>query len=433
MRYITSGLIALWVAGGTISCSTQEAQGNESSGQDSVSTITRVALPPPDLPRTHIPTPTVPNITEQDLMTRVYIFADDSMLGRAAGTIGHYRATEYLASEVERMGLQPGGDSGTYFQTYPMLGDDGTPVPYPTRNVIAILPGTHPELRHTYVVLGSHSDHIGVTGERADHDSLRIYNFKARPRGAGSTDVGLSADAWDRLNNKLSTFRKMHISKVDSVANGADDDASGSMAMLEIAEYLVALPKNDRPKRSILFIWHTAEEIGLKGSEYFTDNLGVTDRGGPVIERDSIMAMVNLDMIGRGFPHDQPAGGGDLLQLVGSRRLSTQLGDFVEQINRDRGYRLKLDYSYDTNNHPEQIYCRSDHANYARWGIPVVFLFTGDHADYHMLIDEAQYINYPHLKKVTRYVSDLMLTLSRLDSRLVVDRPVPDPSALCVQ
>src|SRR5690606_5267551 len=117
------------------------------------------------------------------------------------------------------------------------------------------------------------------------------------------------------------------------------DDGSGIVAMLEIAEYLAAQPV--KPKRSILFVWHTAEEKGLWGSAYFTDN--------PTVPRDSIVTQLNIDMIGRGQAHDIPGGGPDYLQLVGSRRLSTQLGDLVESVNRDQQHNLRFDYTYDAN------------------------------------------------------------------------------------
>lgn len=387
-------------------------------------------LPLPRLPREHKPKPTTADITEQDLMTRLYIFADDSMLGREAGTIGNFKGTNYLAAEAKRIGLEPGGDSGTFFQIYPVYqrkGDPSSPmIEFPPRNVIAILPGSDPVLKHTYVALGSHNDHEGVTSKVVDHDSLRIYNYMARPGGLGSRVTPLSEAGWAELNSMLAEVRKTTPPKLDSVFNGADDDGSGSVAMLEIAEYLISLPANKRPKRSILFVWHTAEEKGLLGSKYFTDNL-------KNIERDSIITQINLDMIGRGHPWDQLDGGPDFLQLVGSRRLSTELGDLVETVNKEKKYKFELDYGLDANGHYMQIYCRSDHFSYARYGIPVVFFFTGVHPDYHQLTDEPQYINYPHLTKITKFISDLTLELANRAERPFVDKPKPDPWGRCRQ
>jgi Zn-dependent M28 family amino/carboxypeptidase len=142
------------------------------------------------------------------------------------------------------------------------------------------------------------------------------------------------------------------------------------VTVLEIAERLAAMPA--KPKRSVLFVWHTGEEKGLLGSAWYTEH--------PTVPRDSVVAQLNLDMVGRGAATDvtgetrdgQPVRGGpDYVQLVGSRRLSTELGDLVESVNRDGRLGLAFDYSMDANGHPMNIYCRSDHYSYARYGIPV--------------------------------------------------------------
>jgi hypothetical protein len=145
------------------------------------------------------------------------------------------------------------------------------------------------------------------------------------------------------------------------------------------------------------------------------------------------VAQLNMDMVGRGGASDRIGGGPDVLQLVGSRRLSTELGDLVEAVNAGSPRPLRLDYSWDANGHPERIYCRSDHYNYARYGIPIVFFFTGLHMDYHQLTDEPQYIDYEHLRRNTQLVHDVALRAANLDHRLVVDKPKPDPNGECVQ
>jgi Zn-dependent M28 family amino/carboxypeptidase len=160
--------------------------------------------------------------------------------------------------------------------------------------------------------------------------------------------------------------------------------------VLEIAEALASAPA--KPKRSILFIWHAGEEEGLWGSEYFTDH--------PTVPRDSIVAELNIDMIGRGRADDVKGGGPGYLQLIGSRRLSTELGDLVEAVVKTEPTSFKLDYQYDANGHPQQYYCRSDHYEYARYGIPIVFFSTGGHRDYHQVTDEPQYIDYDQLARV---------------------------------
>src|SRR5207248_541162 len=122
------------------------------------------------------------------------------------------------------------------------------------------------------------------------------------------------------------------------------------------------------------------------------------------------------------------------LQLVGSRRLSTELGDIVEQVNKTERSPFVFDYAMDADGHPQRIYCRSDHYNYARYGIPITFFTTGGHADYHQVTDEAQYIQYPHMARVAQLVYDIGLKVANLDHRVVVDKPKPaSPFAACVQ
>jgi Zn-dependent M28 family amino/carboxypeptidase len=140
-----------------------------------------------------------------------------------------------------------------------------------------------------------------------------------------------------------------------------------------------------------------------------------------------------MDMVGRGAARDIPGGGDEYLQLVGSRRLSTELGDLVEAVNAKERKPFKFDYQFDANGHPENIYCRSDHYNYARIGIPITFFTTGLHGDYHQVTDEPQYIDYPHMARVGQLVYDIGLRVANLDHRVVVDKPKPDPNGRCQQ
>jgi len=542
-----------------------------------------------ELPRTHRPAPTVPAITPGDLMTRLYIFSDDSMLGREAGTPGNVKGTDYIAAEIKRAGLVPAGDDGTYFQTIPLktrtfdttstftvagvplaaftdylplvprplespslaivfggeVGDTATritaeqaggklvvlrvrggarglralraadsvpgaaavalvaldslpaqilaflrrprtlldddaaragaqrsaflissaaaakmfttpldqlapgtagtsaavavrfdvaPVPSPARNVIGIVPGSDPKLKGEYVAIGAHNDHLGVTRTAVDHDSIRIWNHVVRPEGADDAGKQATPEQQARVDSLLAQFRAAHPgrSRADSIDNGADDDGSGSVAALEIAERIASLKA--KPKRSILFVWHTGEEKGLLGSRYFTDH--------PTVPRDSITAQLNMDMVGRGAAGDETGrskdgaplhGGPRYLQLVGSRRLSTELGDLVERVNTAGRHGLVFDYSIDADGHPSNIYCRSDHYEYARYGIPITFFTTGLHSDYHQVTDEPEYIDYEHMARVANLVADVALRLADLDHRVVVDHPKPDPNAPCRQ
>ncbi len=221
----------------------------------------------------------------------------------------------------------------------------------------------------------------------------------------------------------MDSLRRIRPGRRDSISNGADDDGSGTVTVLEIAEALASAPV--KPKRSILFVWHTGEEKGLLGSKWFMDH--------PTVPREKIVAQLNMDMVGRGGAADIAGGGPDYLQLVGSRRVSSELGDVVEQINAASARPFKFDYQFDANGHPERIYCRSDHYNYARYGIPITFFTTGLHPDYHQVTDEPQYIDYQHMARIASFVKDIAVKVANLDHRLKVDKPVGDPAAPCVQ
>ena len=287
---------------------------------------------------------------------------------------------------------------------------------YPARNVVAILRGSDPVLRDEFVAIGAHNDHDGITGQPVDHDSLWVARRVLSGRNV--TD-----QQRERMRTMLDSLRALRPARMDSVFNGADDDGSGSITVLEIAEAFAL--RAERPRRSILFVWHTAEEKGLYGAQYFSEH--------PTVDRDQIVAALNMDMVGRGTAADIEGGGPGYIQLIGSRRLSTELGDLVETANADGGHGFAFDYTYDADGHPENYYCRSDHYHYARWGIPVVFFTTGDHPDYHQLTDEPQYIAYDKMARVGQLVMDVMDRVANLDHRVVVDKPKPDPYGTCQQ
>jgi Zn-dependent M28 family amino/carboxypeptidase len=181
-----------------------------------------------------------------------------------------------------------------------------------------------------------------------------------------------------------------------------------------------------KPRRSVLFVWHTGEEKGLVGARWFVDN--------PTVPRDSIVAQLNIDMIGRGATaEDQRNGGAGFVGVIGARRLSTELGDLLDEVNAAQPAPLRFDGALDANGHPQNIYCRSDHYHYARYGIPVAFFFTGLHGDYHQVTDEPQYLSYPNFARITGLVRDLTLRVANLERRPTVDKPKPDPSGSCRQ
>ena len=308
--------------------------------------------------------------------------------------------------------------------------------PFAVRNVVARLTGSDPALRNEFVAIGAHNDHVGM-GNPVAHDSMYVLNHLFREGGADDPPVRLDSAKAAQVNAILADVRRRTngaSARVDSIFNGADDDGSGSMGVLEIAEYFAGMRPNQRPKRSLLFIWHVGEEEGMWGSGYFTDN--------PTVPRDSIVAQLNIDMIGRGAAADETGrrigngviyGGTDYVQLIGSRRLSTELGDMAETVNRAQRRPLAFDYALDANGHPQNIYCRSDHWSYARWGIPIIFFTTGGHADYHQVTDEPQYIDYDKLARVSSFVASLATSVGNMDHRPLVDKPKPDPRGNCQQ
>jgi len=310
-----------------------------------------------------------------------------------------------------------------------------SPIRFPARNVVAGIRGSDATLRNEYVALGAHNDHVNHRIQPVAHDSIYVVNHLFRTAGADDPRPRLTPEQQAQVNAIVAEIRRKSngtSARPDSIYNGADDDASGSMALLEIAEHYTSQPV--KPKRSLLFVWHVGEEAGLYGAEWFTDH--------PTVPRESIVAQINMDMIGRGGPLDVTGatkdgtrywGGPDQIQLIGARRLSTQLGDLAEAVSKSQPRPLVIDYAMDANGHPQNIYCRSDHYTYARYGIPIVFVTTGGHADYHQVTDEPQYVDYDRLTRVTQYVSDLASRLAALPTRPVVDKEKPDPKGQCVQ
>lgn len=325
------------------------------------------------------------------------------------------------------------GALGATVTSTPRFGE--SPVQYPARNVVAGIRGSDPKLRDEYVAIGAHNDHIGWSTRPVAHDSMYVVNHLFRTGGADDRPPQLDPARQAQVNSLIADIRRRGngtTARPDSIYNGADDDGSGSVSALEIAQYFAA--QKVKPKRSLLFVWHVGEEAGLYGSEWYTDH--------PTVPRESIVAQLNMDMIGRGAASDNTGmtkegarynGNPDYVQLVGSRRLSTQLGDLAEAVNRMEKRPLAFDYKMDANGHPVNIYCRSDHYEYARYGIPIIFFTTGGHADYHQVTDEPQYIDYDRMARVAQYVADLATKVADLNHRPVVDQPKPDPHGQCVQ
>jgi hypothetical protein len=250
-----------------------------------------------------------------------------------------------------------------------------------TQNVVGIIEGKDSKLKKEYVALGAHYDHVGASGLTG-----------CRPSGA------------------------------DTVCNGADDDGSGTTALLAMAE---AFRKGPRPRRSILFVWHTGEEKGLWGSEYYTKY--------PTVPLSQVVAQLNIDMIGRSKkegdanPANRMLTGPDEIYVIGSRMMSTELGELTEAVNRDY-LGLRYNYHYDAPNDPERLFTRSDHYNYAKRGVPIVFWFDGVHEDYHRAGDNPDKIDYQKMQAITRTIFVLASELANAPTRPVVDKQIPAAS-----
>ena len=244
-----------------------------------------------------------------------------------------------------------------------------------TQNVVAVWEGSDPVLKNEYVALGAHYDHVG----------------------SGCPPVGN-----------------------DRICNGADDDGSGTTGLLAMAEALAKAPA--RPKRSVLFVWHCGEEKGLWGSRYFTEF--------PTVPLNQIVAQLNIDMIGRSKKEgdtntrNRDLTGPNAVYLIGSTMMSTELETLVNEVNKSF-LNLTFDTRYDDPKDPNRFFFRSDHYNYARKGIPIVFFFSGTHEDYHRAGDTADKIDYQKMEKITRTIYMMLWEIANRAQRLKVDKPVP--------
>ncbi len=199
----------------------------------------------------------------------------------------------------------------------------------------------------------------------------------------------------------------------DQIYNGANDDGSGTVAVIELAEAF-ALAKKDGfgPRRSVLFMTVTGEEKGLLGSEYYAEN--------PVFPLENTVADVNIDMIGRMDTEHEKVNDSNYIYSIGADKLSSELHQINEEMNR-KYVNLKLDYTFNDENDPNRFYYRSDHYNFAKHGIPIVFYFNGVHADYHQPSDEVEKINFESAEKVARLAFYVTWELANRDKRIVVD------------
>jgi hypothetical protein len=270
----------------------------------------------------------------------------------------------------------------------------------PGRNVIAILPGSDPARASEYVLVGAHNDHNGVNPTAVDHDSLRAFNKVTRPQGANDPLCRPTAAQQHQIDSLIAFARSIRAPRRDSIMNGADDDGSGTVVLLEIAEQFA----KEKPARSIIFISHEGEEAGLLGSRWFTDH--------PTIPLTSIVAAHNMDMLGKGRVDEVKFGGPTSVQTLGARRLSRDFGDIIDSVNATRVETMAIDKTWDVSANPMNRFCRSDQVNYVHHDIPVTYFSLGYALDYHQPTDEPQYIDYDHAARLARFIHDVMMAVA---------------------
>lgn len=279
-------------------------------------------------------------INSKQLRTYVEEVSSEKYKGRMTGEEGHNQVCDYIRSYYKTLGIVAPKSHPDYYQIVPKEAlPDETKA---SQNVIAYIEGN--EFPNEYIYISAHSDHEGIVdGE--------IYA-------------------------------------------GADDNGSGTAAVFEMAEaFKLAVKEGNGPKRSIIFLHVTAEEIGLHGSRYYTNN--------PIFPLKNTISTLNIDMIGR--VDDRHKNNEDYIYIIGADRKSTELHYIIQEAN-SKFINLNLDYRYNEDNDPNRYYYRSDHYNFALKDIPVVFFFNGEHEDYTKPTDTAEKINYPLLEKRTKLI-----------------------------
>jgi hypothetical protein len=302
------------------------------------------------------------SITAAELSKHLYIVADDNMEGRNTGEPGQKRAGEYLINEYKKNGISFPKGASDFYQKVPsdFMKRGFAPKLNDSENIWAFIEGT--EKPQEILVISAHYDHVGI--------------------------------------------------KNGEVFNGADDDGSGTVALLEIAQaFNEAKKQGFGPKRSILFLHVTGEEHGLHGSRFYSEN--------PLFPIENTIADINIDMIGRRDTLHPKTN--NYVYVIGSDRLSSELHTINEEVNA-KYTQLELDYKYNDRKDPERIYFRSDHYNFAKKGIPAIFFFNGIHADYHQSSDTPDKIEYDALAKRAQLAFVLAWELANRPDRIKVDR-----------
>jgi hypothetical protein len=314
-------------------------------------------------------------ILASDLEKHLIILASDSLEGRETGKPGQKMAADYIMNHFKNIGIPP-YKGKKYYQKFKVKSgrhmckcDDcdmsfmkkilGQKKKIKGENVLGFIEGT--DLKNEIIVVTAHYDHLGK------HDSL--------------------------------------------IFNGADDDGSGTVAAMEIAEaFMLAKKAGNGPRRSVLVMAVSGEEKGLLGSKYYTDH--------PIYPLENTVANLNIDMIGRiGDFHTDP----NYVYLIGADMLSQELHNISEQVNKEY-IGLDLDYTFNKEDDPNRYYYRSDHYNFAKNNIPVIFYFNGIHEDYHKVTDTVEKIDFKKIETITRLVFLTAWELANRDERIVVDK-----------
>ena len=311
------------------------------------------------------------SINNTDLYKHIEVLSSDSLEGRETGKPGQKMAAEYIANQFKKIGIPP-YKRKTYYQKFKVKSE-----------------------RHIC---------------KCDDCDLTFFKriFKANQTIRGENVLGYieGSDLKDEL--LIITAHYDHLGKHDSlIFNGADDDASGVSAALEIAEaFMLAKKEGNGPRRSILIMPVSGEEKGLLGSRYYTDN--------PIYPLENTVANLNIDMIGR---LDDWHNNGNYVYLIGSDRLSYDLHDLNEKIN-DEYIGIDLDYRFNDKDDPNRYYYRSDHYNFAKNNIPVIFYFNGVHEDYHKPSDTIEKLDFDKINTITKLIFLTAWEIANRDDRI---------------
>tara|TARA_B110000444_G_scaffold261392_1_gene313151 strand:+ start:3761 stop:4741 length:981 start_codon:yes stop_codon:yes gene_type:complete len=298
------------------------------------------------------------SISSEELKGLLYTYASDYFSGRETGEKGQKIAVDFLRDYYINQEISPAKNTDNFFQKM-ILKIKGKKVS--TENVVSIITGS--EIPEEYIIISAHLDHVGKNNEE--------------------------------------------------IFNGADDDGSGTVALLEIAEaFQKSVSDGDGPKRSIVFLHVTGEEKGLLGSKYYTKN--------PLYPLEKTVANLNVDMIGRTDPKREDKDP-NYIYLIGSDRLSKELHVLSEKVNNDY-VNLKIDYTFNDEKDPNRFYYRSDHYNFAKKNIPIIFYFNGTHNDYHKSTDTPEKINYPLLAKRSKLIFYTAWKLANQKNRIKLNK-----------